>query len=480
MKPTNVIYAVTDIETTGGSIAYGRITEIAIVLTDGHQILDRFSTLVNPQQLIPPNITNLTGITNQMVVNAPLFHEVIPQIEAFTKDAIFVAHNVNFDYGFIRESYNRAGERFQRKKLCTLRLSRKIIPGYPTYSLGKICQQVGIPLKDRHRALGDADATALLLHLLVQKDSNGFIQESLNPRSKEALLPPHLDKEKFESIPNEMGVYYFFNQKGKVIYVGKAIDLKKRVHTHFSGNTNTKSKNNFAENIYDVSTEVCSNELIMTLTEAHAIKKHWPIHNRAMKKVTLNFGLYSYIDQNGYGRFTMGRSGKHDRPLISFRSAHESRKYLEDLCAHFELCPKLCSLQTPVNTSCYDYEHDACKGACVEVESAFDYNERFEAAILETDKENNSFIIRGKGRNDEVNSIVVLQKGRYKGYGEAPVGAKITSVDEALNYIKYGYDDQDIQILIHSYIRKCDESELIPLTHSESLNASFSGLLFDA
>lgn len=223
-----MIFAITDIETTGGSIALGRITEIAIVLTDGKQILDRFSTLVNPQQLIPPNITNLTGITNEMVANAPLFHEVAAQIDKFTKDAVFVAHNVNFDYGFIRESFNRAGERFQRKKLCTVRLSRKIIPGYPTYSLGKLCQQLGIPLKDRHRAMGDADASALLFHLLVEQDTNGFIQESLHPRSKEALLPPHLEKEKFDSIPNKMGVYYFYNQKGKVIYVGRAVDLKTR------------------------------------------------------------------------------------------------------------------------------------------------------------------------------------------------------------------------------------------------------------
>lgn len=479
MKPTHAIYAVTDIETTGGSIAHGRITEIAIVLTDGEQIIDRFSTLVNPEQLIPPNITHLTGITNEMVANAPLFHEIIPQIESFTQGAIFVAHNVNFDYGFIRESYNRAGERFQRKKLCTVRLSRKIIPGFPSYSLGKICGQLGIPLTDRHRALGDADATALLLHLLVEKDTKGFIKESLNPRSKEAILPPHLDKEKFESIPNEMGVYSFYNQKGKVIYVGKAIDLKKRVHAHFSGNTNTKSKNNFAENIHDVSVEICSNELIMMLTEAHAIKKHWPIYNRSMKKVTLNYGLYSYIDQNGYGRFTLGRTGKHDRPLISFRSAHESRKYLEVLCAQFELCPKLCSLQTPQHTSCYSYEVDECKGACVEEESVTDYNQRFEKAILETDKENNSFIIRGKGRNDEVNSIVLLQKGRYKGYGEAPKDAVITSVEEALDYINYGYDDQDIQVLINAYVRKCDENELVWITHSETANAHFGGLLFD-
>lgn len=473
-----VIYAVTDIETTGGSIAHGRITEIAIVLTNGKQIIDRFSSLVNPQQLIPPNITALTGITNEMVADAPLFHEIIPQIDEFTKGAVFVAHNVNFDYGFIRESYNRAGERFQRKKLCTVRLSRKIIPGYPSYSLGKLCQRIGIPLKDRHRALGDADATALLLHVLIEQDTNGFITASLHPRSKEALLPPHLDKEQFEAIPNKMGVYYFYNQQGKIIYIGKAVDLKKRVHAHFSGNTNTKSKRNFTEQIYHVSVETCSNELIMMLTEAHAIKKHWPIHNRAMKKVTLNYGLYSYFDQKGYGRFTIGRSGKKDRPIISFRSAHEARKFVEDLCDTFELCPKLCSLQTPINTSCYDYEHGRCKGACIDEENVQYYNNRFDAAIAKTDKENNSLIIRGEGKSSDTNSIVVVERGRYKGYGEAPNNVVINSIEEAVNYIQYGYDDQDIQILINSYVRKCNAEELIPLKNDKTNQAIFGGSLF--
>lgn len=474
-----MIYAVTDIETTGGSISHGRITEVAIVLTDGVKILDRFSTLVNPEQLIPPNISHLTDISNEMVAGAPLFQEIIPQIEAFTKGAIFVAHNVNFDYGFIRESYNRAGERFQRKKLCTVRLSRKIIPGYPSYSLGRLCEQVGIPLKNRHRALGDADATALLLQLLIKNDVKQFIAESLKPTSKEAILPPHLDKNKFEVIPNEMGVYHFFDQKGKVIYVGKAVDLKKRIRSHFLGNTNTKSKLNFAENIYDVQVILCSNELIMNLTEAHSIKKHWPIHNRAMKKVTLNYGLYQYKDQNGYNRFTMGRSGKNDRPLISFRSAHESRKYLEDLCQKYNLCPKLCSLQTPSVGSCYHFEHEECNGACIEEESALDYNTRFEEAITEVNRENNSFIICGKGKTPDLKSIVVVQKGRYKGFGEAPIEMNITSIDTAINHIQYGYDDQDIQVLISAYIRKCDISELVPLTESTASPNSSIEILFE-
>ena len=456
-------YAIVDIETTGGSITYGRITEIAIVISDGKKVESRFSTLVNPEQLIPPNITKLTGISNEMVAEAPLFNELIPKIDELTKDAVFVAHNVNFDYGFIRESYNRAGEKFQRKKLCTVRLSRKILPGFYSYSLGKLCAQLDIEIKNRHRALGDADATAILFHYVLKMDHQDFVLESLNPRSKEALLPPHLDKQKFEEIPSAMGIYYFYNQKKKVIYIGKANDLKKRVHSHFSGNTNTKSKSNFAEHIYDVSFQVCSNELITLLTEAHEIKKHWPIHNRALKKFNLNFGLFHYIDQNNYGRFILGRSGKHTQPIAQFKTAHESRKYLEEICQAFELCPKYCGLQTPASGSCYDYKTGDCKGACAEAESAADYQKRFEAALEYICHEITSYLIKGEGSEENLQSLVLVEKGRYKGFGEAPKSVDITSVEMAIQHIHYGYDDQDIQVLIHSYLRKAKEEDVVLL-----------------
>ncbi len=456
-------YAIVDIETTGGSIAYGRITEIAIVISDGKKVLNRFSSLVNPNQLIPPNITRLTGIDNEMVADAPLFNELIPKIDELTKDAVFVAHNVNFDYGFIRESYNRAGEKFQRKKLCTVRLSRKILPGFYSYSLGKLCAQLDIDIKNRHRALGDADATAILFHYVVKMDHQDFILESLHPRSKEALLPPHLDKQKFEEIPSKMGIYYFFNQKKKVIYIGKANDLKKRVHSHFSGNTNTKSKNNFAENIYDVTYQVCSNELITLLTEAHEVKKHWPIHNRALKKFNLNFGLFYYIDQNNYGRFLLGKSGKNTQPIAQFKTAHESRKFLEDICAAFELCPKYCSLQTPTSGSCYDYTNGDCNGACADGESAEEYQKRFEAAVGYIKRENFSYLIVGEGSESHLQSLVLVERGRYKGFGEAPKSIDLKSVEMAIQHINYGYDDQDIQVLIHSYLRKAKEEDVVVL-----------------
>lgn len=163
------MYAVIDIETTGNSYKYGKITEIAVVLCNGIEVTHVFQSLVNPEIDIPYRITRLTGIDNNMVVNAPKFYMIARQVIELTSGKIFVAHNVNFDYKFIQEEYQRLGYDFQRKKLCTVQLARRVVPGYPTYSLGSICNEMGINIEARHRAAGDALATAKLLGILLQK-----------------------------------------------------------------------------------------------------------------------------------------------------------------------------------------------------------------------------------------------------------------------------------------------------------------------
>ncbi len=193
-------FAIVDIETTGGNAERSRITEIAIYIYDRAQgkVVDEFQTLVNPMRSIPQKITELTGISNETVFEAPTFDETLAeQIDQFTKDCVFVAHNVNFDYNFIRASFKRLGKKYQRKKLCTVRLSRKLLPGKRSYSLGKLCASEDIDISNRHRAAGDARATVELFEKLLQADDNQLIEKSLNPLSLEALLPPHIQKVTF-------------------------------------------------------------------------------------------------------------------------------------------------------------------------------------------------------------------------------------------------------------------------------------------
>ncbi|WP_375242556.1 exonuclease domain-containing protein [Lacinutrix sp.] len=226
-----MFYTIIDVETSGRT---NRITEISVFKYNGDTVVDEFTSLVNPNCYIPDHITALTGIDNGTVANAPDFQDIAQQILDITEDAIFVAHNVNFDYNVIRNEFKSLNIEFNRKKLCTVRLSRKLLPGHKSYSLGKLCKDLNINANGRHRARGDAEATVILFQKLqAQEKSREVFSAFLNKNSKEATLPPNLPKEIFNAIPNSIGIYYFKNKKGEIIYVGKAKDLKKRVLSTF-------------------------------------------------------------------------------------------------------------------------------------------------------------------------------------------------------------------------------------------------------
>ena len=227
------MYAIIDIETTGGHHLKSKITEIAIVLHNGSQVVEKYSTLINPETPIPPFITKITGINDEMVKDAPKFQEVAKKIIELTDKCVFVAHNVSFDYSFVKESFRNLGYNFNRKTLCTVRLSRKLIPNEPSYSLGKLCHSLGITIKDRHRAMGDAEATAILFTKLIALDdkiNDDFILQEV----KQKTLPTKISQKQMDALPQAVGVYYFYEENDKVIYVGKSKNIKKRVETHFN------------------------------------------------------------------------------------------------------------------------------------------------------------------------------------------------------------------------------------------------------
>ena len=225
------MYTIIDVETTGQT---NRITEISVFKFDGEKVVAEFTSMVNPEDYIPPYITALTGIDNEMVANAPVFADIAPQLISITEESIFVAHSVNFDYNVIGMEFKRLDIDFRRKKLCTIRLSRKLFPGHRSYSLGKICRELGIEIVDRHRARGDAEATVKLFKkLLAQEDASEVFGTFLKRNSRESTLPAHLPRAVFEDLPNAPGIYYFRNKKAKILYVGKAKDIKKRVLSHF-------------------------------------------------------------------------------------------------------------------------------------------------------------------------------------------------------------------------------------------------------
>jgi DNA polymerase-3 subunit epsilon len=411
-----MLYAVVDIETTGGHASANGIIEVAINIHDGNQIVESYTTLINPKQPIPVYITALTGIDDVMLHDAPAFEDVALQIYQLLNDKIFVAHNVNFDYSFLKHHLAAAGYDLQCKKLCTVRLSRKLIPGKSSYSLGKLCTALQIPIQNRHRAAGDADATSILFNLLLDQDQEGVIEEMLKKTSKEQVLPPHLDKASILRLPNQPGVYYFKDSKGKIVYVGKAKDLKKRVTSHFTGNTPNRQRQDFLRTIHHVDHVICGTELMALILEANEIKRLWPENNRAMKRYEHKYDLYVFEDQNGYLRLAIDKHKKNNNPIQSFNSLLEGYNFLNQLVDKYQLCAKLCYLQK-IATKCYAHENGQCFGACSGIETVAVYNKKLNAALNDIQKLQPSFALVDEGRKDEEFSCLVVENGKFYGMG---------------------------------------------------------------
>lgn len=446
------MYAIVDIETTGNYTQRSKITEIAIYIYDGEKIIDKFHSLINPESTIPPYISSLTGITNQMVENAPKFYEVAKTIYQLLDKKIFVAHNVNFDYNFIRQEFKYLGGDFQARKLCTVRLARKILPGLSSYGLGNLARQLNIEINSRHRAFGDAEATVKIFEILQDSDNDGYIEQSLKKNSYEATLPPNLPKEQFEQLPEEPGVYYFFDIKGKVIYVGKAKNIRKRVKSHFSSGSETTQKQHMFREIHGISYELCGNELISLLFENYEIQRLWPLYNQAQKRISWNYGIYLYEDQRGYKRFSISRTNKSGNPISLFKSQNEARNFLKNKTEEFELCPKLTGLQKSPG-SCFDFRINKCSGACMGNEKPARYNKRVNKALRSFSQENLSAAIIGEGRNMEESSVVWIEQGKYLGFGFYDRQTEILHSSQLKGHIKHFPDNQDIQRILQSFLR---------------------------
>jgi DNA polymerase-3 subunit epsilon len=454
------MYAIVDIETTGGYAANHRITEIAIYYHDGMQITDSFHTLINPGRNIPYYITGLTGITSEMVFSAPSFKEIAASIHQKLDGKVFVAHNAHFDYSFLKKEFEQAGIQWQSKKLCTVRLSRKIIPGLRSYSLGSLAESLGITIANRHRAGGDAAATVKIFDQLLQRDRDSHILKALKKNSGETILPPHLSKDEFDKLPAKCGVYYFHDARGQVIYVGKAINIKKRIAGHFTGDAREWSRSNIRNEIHHISYELTGNELIALILESQEIRKLWPKYNQAQKTRSEEWGIYDYEDRNGFLRFSVTLVKRGTHPLIRFSTKGDAWNFLWQKVREHNLCPKLSGLQVAKGL-CFEYQTGACKGACMGIETVRKYNRRVEKAIGGFHEKGNSVAIIGQGRNLNEQSLVLVEEGNYSGFGFFDRDVSISDVASARTYVRKSVETPTVQNLINSYLMNPRGSEVI-------------------
>ena len=444
------MYAILDIETTGGQYNEEGITEIAIYKFDGHEVVDQFISLVNPEIPIQPFVVKLTGINNAMLRSAPKFYEVAKRIIEMTEGCIIVAHNASFDYRILQTEFRRLGFKFQKQTLCTVELSKKLLPGHESYSLGKLVRALGIPMADRHRASGDAMATVKLFKMLLAQDVEKEIVKSLvKTEIKSGMSPKLLDI--VENLPSKTGIYYIHNEKGDLIYIGKSKNIKKRVNQHFTGTTNKCKK--IQLEVYAVTFEETGSELIGLLKESEEIKINKPIYNRSQRKTLFQWALYPVKDENGYLSLLIQKADGRKKEITSYTSLQEGKNSLFKITDQFNLCQKINGLYDTKN-ACFKYKIKECDGACIGEVSPEEYNDRVQEFIESNLFENENMVIIDRGRSLQERSAVLIENCIYKGYCFYDLNYQITNIEVLKNILIPMQNNRDTRNIIQGYLRK--------------------------
>jgi DNA polymerase-3 subunit epsilon len=450
----NKRYAVIDVETTGLKAGKEKITEIAILIHNGSEITEEFCTLVNPEIKIPYYITQLTGINDQMVTGAPKFYEIARQIVEMTENCIVVGHNVHFDMSFLKAEFKSLGYEFQRQVLDTVKLARKFFPGQPSYSLGKLCRSLNINNSSRHRASGDALATAKLFEMILSFDHS---PENLTMNG----LHSALSKSLIDKLPEKHGVYYFYNSKGEMIYVGKSNNIRARVLQHLSNNSSRKATE-MKTSIADVTYTLTGSELIALLLESFEIKTHKPLYNRAQRRSLFNYGLYHYQDEQGYIRLKYGKTLEELSPDYAYSSQAEAREHLFFLTGQFELCQRLNGLY-PGSGACFHVHIGQCRGACCGLEPPENYNQRVSEALERYHFDHQSFYVFDSAPDENQVSVVKIVNSVYKGFGYVPTELISNDPSIADDYITFYPDNRDVRQIIRSYLKKNNVLRIWPV-----------------
>lgn len=456
------MYAILDIETTGGKYNEEGITEIAVYKFDGHKVVDQFISLVNPEQPIQPFVVGLTGINNEMLRNAPKFFEVAKRIVEITRDCIVVAHNAKFDHRILRLEFRRLGFDFERKTLCTVELSKKLIPDQDSYSLGKLVRALGIPLSDRHRASGDAQATVKLFKMLLTKDlDKNILKESVKNEPSRQLDTKLIQI--IEELPATTGVYYFHNDESEIIYIGKSKNIRKRVNQHFT-NDQHKSRE-IQKAVASVSFEATGNELIALLKENEEIKHNKPKYNKALKKSIFNFALYQFTDEDGYINLKIGKADAGKKNITTFTGLQQAKSVLYNIVENYGLCLHLTGLHSGKG-NCFNYSIKTCKGACIKAECPSEYNERIFEMITKFGYEDQNMLIVDRGRDIDEKSALLVEDGIFRGIGYFNLNYQLNNIDIVRSIITPMKDDRDVRHIIQSYLRRNKKLKIIQFSGS--------------
>ena len=371
-----------DIETTGGSYRNSRVLEVAAIRFENGEIVKEFSTLIDPGTRIPPVITSITGITQRDIVGAPAFEDVADELLEILDGAVFVAHNVRFDYSFLKQEFSMIGTSFAPRLLCTVRLSRYLYSDQKGHSLEKLIARHSIPVLERHRALEDARAILYFSQLAYDEHGPQNFADALTHQLKSQALPPNLDLNELETIENVPGVYIFKDETHQPVYVGKSVTLKKRVLSHFQSTSPKELK--ISQQVYHVETIPTGSELAALLLESKLIKELMPLYNRMLRRVS-TYAMLVKNEHDGYSNLSVVSGNvNNDTDLDTIYGVYASRmkakQEIIELTRTYQLCPKLMGIEKGKG-ACFSYSLGRCKGACIGKEAPASYNLRFETAL---------------------------------------------------------------------------------------------------
>jgi DNA polymerase-3 subunit epsilon len=419
------LYAIVDVETTGGKYNEEGITEVAIYKFDGHEIVDQFASLVNPEKEIQPFVVKLTGINNAMLKRAPKFYEVAKRIIEITEGVTLVAHNADFDHRMLRLEFDRLGFDYMRPTLCTVELAQSLLPEQQSFNLGKLTKALGIPITDRHRATGDALATVKLFKLLLQKDVDKKIISQSLKYFKPLKIEPNL-KVILESVPNTTGVFYIYNSSREIIYIGKSKNVNKRVTQLFTG-SNKKSKE-IQKQVADVTFEKTGNELISILKEFIEVRKHEPILNGKIKRTNFSHGLYIHVNEQDQPTLKVKSAVKDPNYILSFSSSKSGTNFLEK----------------------QEEENKSPQAIITEIKEKY--------SILGKSK-----IIVDRGREASERSVILIEEGKVIGYAFVSLRIQMTDVLMLKSLLTPIDGDKQVTHIISSYLRHKRVHQIIDL-----------------
>ena len=376
---------IVDIETTGGRYYNHRIIEIGMIkVQDGKQI-GEYQALINPECLIPASITTLTGITNDMVADAPVFRDIQQEIFDFLEGSIFVAHNARFDYGFVKKEFERLDVRFTAKVLCSVRLSRRLFPRFKRHNLSIIMERYNIAIENRHRALDDARAVWEFFKVIRDTVPEDRQARAIKDIVRKPSIPPKLTTD-VEGVPESPGVYFFMNEEEMPLYIGKAKNLRSRILSHFTDNLHSSKEVNISRNVVRIDTELTEGELAALLLESYYIKSRAPLYNRRSRRHWRLTALRIDTSQE-YHTVTLEDYkvlGRDDMPgvVAVFRTKRDAQRFLEGIAKEYKLCKTLLGLDKNRNKSgCFYHQIKQCHGACIGQEPAVKYNLRLQETM---------------------------------------------------------------------------------------------------